>query len=494
LHGVHGHLKNKTFEFIGIDNQPHANATRAHTRTRAHSVVNDLPPSPCANKFPGLVSGYVEARQTPGQKKRLSAHSETFWNARQPGMMYEALEAKRDQVVRVAVEPEDDGPVARGWVDARRPAGAGGAARRRSGAVTTSAAAARRPRLVANMASARTLLRPLLSAGLAARESATVALAAVAEPAGCTSFCRASRQSARYSTSYGKLPCAAPSAALAAALTKPGLLLRGGVPPAPGLHRERPPRNPHQPSGAAEAHAHAAHFAVTKGSFARLRLRLKIMLMKQIRPWTVDDFMAMFSWVFVANGLYIVLGTTSFVSIVLWVVNSLQFQEFVARRLGDYLTRETGVTVTFESAIVPNWKDGKISLRNVCFSRQRSLPAEGEAASQGLPKDDYMYYDLTVEQIDVTLDLMRWLDGILRDARIKGVRGTLDRSHLVYDPNAPTWPKRKAQPGDLQLESFTLEDLLVTILQVGNFRPYTISIFNADAPHGLRIQWLLYDL
>ena len=49
-----------------------------------------------------------------------------------------------------------------------------------------------------------------------------------------------------------------------------------------------------------------------------------------------------------------------------------------------------------------------------------------------------------------------------------------------------------ARPGDFELHSLQLEDVLVTIYQPGNFRPYTASIFRADI-RTLRKQWLFFD-
>lgn len=59
---------------------------------------------------------------------------------------------------------------------------------------------------------------------------------------------------------------------------------------------------------------------------ARLKIRLKLLLMRQIRPWRVDDFIAMFSWAFLANVAFVLLGTTTFFSLILATANSLQFQ------------------------------------------------------------------------------------------------------------------------------------------------------------------------
>lgn len=39
-----------------------------------------------------------------------------------------------------------------------------------------------------------------------------------------------------------------------------------------------------------------------------------------------DDFLALFSWLFVGNTLFVLVGTTTFLSVVVVVANSLSFQ------------------------------------------------------------------------------------------------------------------------------------------------------------------------
>ncbi|KAJ8488881.1 hypothetical protein ONZ45_g13786 [Pleurotus djamor] len=107
-------------------------------------------------------------------------------------------------------------------------------------------------------------------------------------------------------------------------------------------------------------------------------------------------------------------------------------------------------------------------------------------------------YDLTIDSIDVTLSLKQWLDGkgLIEDAVIKGVRGVLDRRSVIWDPENPLDPaafRQIAKPGDFELESLQLEDVLITVYQPGDFRPYTASIFRADL-RCFRKQWMFYDL
>lgn len=136
--------------------------------------------------------------------------------------------------------------------------------------------------------------------------------------------------------------------------------------------------------------------------------------------------------------------------------------EYVAKGISNYLTSETGVTVIFESAIVPKWKDSRISFKNVYVSRRsntansaqkkKSAPGhkaavaydvsnhpaydytveEEEEVAPSHADDDanYSMFDLSIDSIDVTLSLKRWLDGkgLVEDAVVKGVRGVLGES------------------------------------------------------------------
>lgn len=70
-----------------------------------------------------------------------------------------------------------------------------------------------------------------------------------------------------------------------------------------------------------------------------------------------------------------------------------------------------------------------------------------------------------------------------------------DRRSVYWDPQNPLDPihfRHKAQQGDFELESLQLEDVLITVYQPDNFRPYTASIFRADL-RCFRKQWLFYD-
>lgn len=152
----------------------------------------------------------------------------------------------------------------------------------------------------------------------------------------------------------------------------------------------------------------------------RQKLRIRLFFMGKIRPMKVDDIMALVSWIFVGHLGFVLIGTTTFVSLMLFIMNSFSFEEFIAEKVCERLTEFTGYKVFFESAIVPRWTDGTIRLENVSIVCNSSTWIELkrlEAEKKGLAFDpksvdiNWTYWDLTVDSIDITLSLLRWMDG-----------------------------------------------------------------------------------
>lgn len=191
--------------------------------------------------------------------------------------------------------------------------------------------------------------------------------------------------------------------------------------------------------------------------------------------------------------------------------------ETLARWIGDYLTHSSGIKVVFESAVVPKWKDGVITFNNVFISRRpghgkakviKGSPISAAAAAAAVRHSDpenriedeedtnFTQFDLTIGTINVTLSFVKWWNGkgLLRDVEVKGVRGVVDRTSVNWG-NRPVDPKsylRQHNPGDFEIDSFKMDDLLITIYQPNGFRPFSVSIFSCDLPR-LRKQWLFYD-
>lgn len=197
--------------------------------------------------------------------------------------------------------------------------------------------------------------------------------------------------------------------------------------------------------------------------------------------------------------------------------------ETLARWVGNYITKSSGIKVVFESAIVPKWGDGVISFKKVFVSRRpgqgnvkvskgssttaaaaaaaadRARDSEGDrkgAVVQEEEDTNYTQFDLSIDTVNVTLSFAKWFNskGLLGDVEVKGVRGVIDRTHVHYSgqPVDPRSYKHKHNPGDFEISSFKMEDLLVTVHQPKDFRPFHVSIYACDLPQ-LRRQWLFYD-
>lgn len=182
----------------------------------------------------------------------------------------------------------------------------------------------------------------------------------------------------------------------------------------------------------------------------------------------MDDYSAFFSIGIFGTLGWFLLKTTSAFAVLFVLVNSLSSQEWLAKKLGGYLTESTGVKVVFESAIVPKWGilgrgDGdngvgggstKIVFKNVYISRgpvkgdstmDSGHEEEEEKSEDGLrtkeERDEVLekmlrlkelvsqwtHFHLSIDTVEVTLSLRRWLDGkgLVKSAAVRGVRGVV---------------------------------------------------------------------
>lgn len=237
----------------------------------------------------------------------------------------------------------------------------------------------------------------------------------------------------------------------------------------------------------------------------RLKTRIQILLTRKHRKWTRDDLWALLSWLFVGQGLFILVGTTTFASLVLFLANSLQVHDWLARKLTLYLAKHTGLDIGFGETIVPNWRSGKISFKKVSVKTIPTLETDSTSNSTSQARKSYTLYDLIIERAEVTLSMQRWLQGrgLVEDCELVGIRGIVDRRHFI--PATNLLEKYKSQRGDFDLNHFSIRDLLVTVLgsaaaandvsaskNVG-FRPYSLSLISADFPR-LRKRYLLLDI
>lgn len=246
------------------------------------------------------------------------------------------------------------------------------------------------------------------------------------------------------------------------------------------------------------------------GFWSRLKIRFKWFSIRSVRPFNIDEITGFLSWILVGHLLWIIIGTTTFFSLAILAINTVFAQETLARWVGNYLTKSTGINVVFESAIVPEWRSGVIKLKNVFVSRRpgqkdgagkgtRESAAIAAAAANADPNEDtnYTQFDLSINEVLVTLSFAKWFNskGILQNVEVRGMRGVIDRTnvHSTGEYVDPKSYRHEHHPGDFEIDSFKMEDVLVTLHQPKGFRPFTVSIFSADLPQ-LRKRWLFYDI
>ncbi|AET39938.1 Mdm31p Ecym_5163 [Eremothecium cymbalariae DBVPG len=248
----------------------------------------------------------------------------------------------------------------------------------------------------------------------------------------------------------------------------------------------------------------------------RLKIHLKWSLKRSMRPFNTDDISAFVSWILVSNVLLIILGTTTFASLIIYLMNTVFAQEYVATQVGNFLTKNSALSVVFEKAIVPDWSSGKICFNNVFVSRRPKLSRKFAKGSQQeavertklalserllLSREDfddgnYTQFDLTIDQVEISLSFNKWINGkgILDEVIINGLRGVVDRTHVVWKENDnPRNYLNVRQPGDFEISNFKMNDVLFTLYQPNGFRPFQVSIFNCELPQ-LRKHWLFYDI
>ncbi|EJU04401.1 hypothetical protein DACRYDRAFT_20942 [Dacryopinax primogenitus] len=236
---------------------------------------------------------------------------------------------------------------------------------------------------------------------------------------------------------------------------------------------------------------------VATGFWQRLSIRFRWLTIRSFRRFTAEEYTTFLGWFVLSQTVWLLVGTTTFVGAIVFTLNSLRLQHYVARVISDYLTAETGWEIAYESATVPRWRDATLSFKNVYVSQKPTTYTVTNEDGTTEERASYMTVNLDIDSIDVTLSLWRWLDGkgLVKNAVVKGVRGVMDRRDVYWDPDRiynPADFRHKGSPGAFELESLRIEDALITVYQTKRFRPFFVSIYKAEIGR-FRRQWMCYD-
>jgi distribution and morphology protein 31 len=219
--------------------------------------------------------------------------------------------------------------------------------------------------------------------------------------------------------------------------------------------------------------------------------------LNRFQPWTSDHRMAIAYWMAFGTTWWIVAGTSTFLSLI-FIIPSETFQSFVGRKVSEHVTKYTGATVTFESAIQPTWKT--LRFKDVTVKRTEE--------SSGLK--DSMEIDLHFDEVDVKVSLLWMLEGkgLIESAHIKGMRGVLDRRKcwneydekgelIPFSEHVPVPPEKRWRSqwykGSFHLSQFSVSDAAVTLFQPEPTRPIRVVVHHMQSDR-LRRQFLVYDM
>lgn len=208
----------------------------------------------------------------------------------------------------------------------------------------------------------------------------------------------------------------------------------------------------------------------------RMAIRSKWALIKSYRPFNVDELSAIFSWVILSHILWVILGTTTFFSLLFLGLNSLFAKELVGKVMGKLLmSYYPGFSIAFQDAVVPEWEKGMIDFKKV------KVQTDGKEGLQ---------LDLSFESIKLTLSFNKWKNGkgIIEDLEVQGLTGIIDRTSV--NPDTPE--VENLGSAEYEIRSLKITDSSLTVIQQ-NAQPLKIAIFDLEMPK-VRAKWLLLDL
>lgn len=230
--------------------------------------------------------------------------------------------------------------------------------------------------------------------------------------------------------------------------------------------------------------------------YERFRINTKWLLIRGNRPFSANEISTMFSWLLISQILWIILGTTTFISILLLILNTVFAKEMVGKCVGKLLnTFLEGVDISFQDAMVPEWKKGcilfnKVKLKTPCDDQMIEMHSNDVDDRA----DPNLTFDLDFHKIELTLSLKKWLfgHGLVNDISVFGMKGKATvnyryASSLDEELFIDWFSNREYHLGEVQIN-----DSCVEILDKQLGMNYRVSIYNMVMPK-LRFEAMLTD-
>ncbi|GMM35843.1 Mdm32 protein [Saccharomycopsis crataegensis] len=243
-------------------------------------------------------------------------------------------------------------------------------------------------------------------------------------------------------------------------------------------------------------------FVAASSSFLdAIKLNLKWLLIRQNRPFNTDDLSAFVSWFVWSNILWFALGTTTFVSLVLYTFQTVSRDRDENTILDDLILKtifrydSSKIHLKFNKLkdgkdnIIPDFRKGVISLRDLRVTNVND--------------DNCVKFDLKFDKLDITLNFNKWYQnkGLVNDVDINGISGSLD--NRLYDndlnPNDKNYLLQMIIPtifndnDDYEFNNIKLQNVHINYSSFNLVHPIQFDIFNLELPR-LRMNWFLLDI
>lgn len=292
--------------------------------------------------------------------------------------------------------------------------------------------------------------------------------------------------------------------------------------------------------------------AQNSSAISRLWVHIKWPLTRNDRPLTMDDLSAFASWLVMGNLLWIILGTTTFVFVAMYFLDTIdKFWEslksatsgadvdaekdlpskyknrdksLIGELAGSVLSHGLGLKFSFESGnVLPEFDEGMLKFKNVKVFLKSSS------------KSDNLLFSATISLLNLSLSFKKWYEGngLIYNMEIFGMKAEVHRKHelheaemLTPDQEIPTFNSMALSfskyndthnvQNDLNEHSYSelesvnndkhislfdpeynlsnvkIHDSVIQLYENDDQTPFRITIFNCDLPR-LRGNRLLID-
>ncbi|AET39586.1 Mdm32p Ecym_4551 [Eremothecium cymbalariae DBVPG len=221
------------------------------------------------------------------------------------------------------------------------------------------------------------------------------------------------------------------------------------------------------------------------GFYERFKISTKWFLIRENRPFNGEEISTLFSWLILSQVVWVILGTTTFVSLLLFTANTVFAKEIVGKLVGNCLNKYIeGVDVEFQDALVPEWKKGNIS-----FQKVKIKTTDNDGFNKRT--NQLISFDLSFNRINLTLSVRKWLrgQGLIQNLYISGMKGDVSIQKEQKDYRLIDWFSNP----NYELGEVQVDDSCISFSDVENDQKFRLSIYNMQMSQ-LRLQWCLPDI